>query len=120
MEKIISEILKDLCISPALHGYSYLRYAIELTIKDPKLMHSISKELYPLVAKHFGSTPSRVERTMRHAIMLAWEEPYSPARDAIFRYSVRASLGNPTNGQFIATVADYLYTTGRVKYDEAC
>lgn len=120
MNKIISDTLKDLGITPGMHGYDYLRYAIKLTIDSPEIAYMLTKRIYPDVAKHFNSTPARVERAMRHSITIAWDEPYNCARDSIFRGTIRAAIGKPTNGAFIATVADYLITERKVSHDTAC
>lgn len=108
MNLTISNTLKDLGISPSLLGYRYLRSAIKLVMDDPDIVHSITKELYPKVAELNGTTPSRVERTIRYAIEYAWYSYGNAARETIFRESYSAARGKPTNEEFIATVADYL------------
>lgn len=104
----ISNMLKDLGISPALKGYGYLKTAIELTIEDESLVHHITKELYPAIAKKHKTLPNRVERGMRHAIEKAWDIGDIDKINSIFGYTVDARRGKPTNSEFIATVADYL------------
>lgn len=108
MNKIISNTLKELKVTPAVIGYDYLRCAIKLTMEKPKIVHTLTKELYPAVARQFGTTSTRVERAMRHAIELAWSDYITPAQERIFRATVKSDQGKPTNGMFIATVADYL------------
>lgn len=106
----ISNILKDLGINPAQKGYAYLRMAIALTLKDPSIVHRVTTELYPTIAKEYGATNSKVERCMRAAITAAWDEPDSTVRESIFRNTVKVDKGTPVNSAFIATVADYLIT----------
>ena len=105
----ISNTLKELGISPNILGYGYLRYAIELALENPNILNSMVKGLYVDIAKRFGSTPSRVERAIRHAIERAWSRANVDKLDALFGYTVSAARGKPTNGEFIATVADYLH-----------
>ena len=107
-EIIISRVLKDLGISPVLSGYHYARYAINAVIKDPSVAASIVNKLYPLIAKQFNTTPSRVERAMRHAIESGWIKGNQKLQYELFGFTVDANKGKPTNGEFIATVADYL------------
>lgn len=111
MNLTISNTLKDLGISPGLLGYRYLRSAVKLVMDNPDIVDRITKELYPKVAELNGTTPTRVERAIRHAIEHAWDNFGYEAREAIFRGSYSPRTGKPTNGEFIATVADYLLIT---------
>lgn len=108
MDQTISITLKDLCISPGLLGYEYLRYGIKIALEDPMTVHHITKQIYPQVAKQFNTTPTRVERAMRHAIEVAWSEKNVYAREVIFRRTAMVAGEQPTNSAFIATVADFL------------
>ncbi len=101
----IAYMLKNLGISANLCGYRYLKYAIGLVMEDASLINRITKDLYPRVAQHFDTTPSRVERGCRHAIEVGWLKGNVEIENKLFGYSVSV---NPTNGTFIATVADYL------------
>ena len=107
MNTKISSTLKDLGIPANLLGYHYLRYGIELMMNDMSYINGIVKRLYPKIAEKFETTPIRVERAIRHAIETGWEKGNTFKMDAIFGYSVKES-DNPTNAEFICTVADYL------------
>lgn len=102
-----SVILKDLGISANLLGYHYLRYGIELVMNDMSYMNNIVKKLYPEIAKKFDTKPSRVERVIRFAIEQGWHRGGPYAMDAVFGHSVKEGV-NPTNAEFICTVADYI------------
>ena len=104
----ISNILKDLGVPVNVSGYKYLRDAIEITMKDMEKVYSICKKLYPEVANTFKTTPSRVERAMRHAIEIGFTRVQGDIYNKIFRTSVTFYKGKPTNAEFIATVADWL------------
>ena len=104
----ISVTLKTLGVKPALLGYDYLRYAISEVMDDKSLIHNITKRLYRAVANKFETTPSRVERAMRHAVEEAWLVNRLEDVIGIFGNTVSFNKDKPTNGEFIATVADYL------------
>lgn len=108
IEEKISEIFISIGIPPHIKGYSYLREGIKMTIERPYIINSVTKELYPSIAKKFSTTPSKVERAIRHAIEVAWNRGRIDAINAIF--GARIYLGNekPTNSEFIALVADKL------------
>lgn len=108
MKMKITKTIKELGIPANVSGYHYMRYAIELMINDLTLINAITKKLYPAVAKQFNSTASRVERAIRHAIEVGWERGDLELVEKMFGYSVSADKCRPTNGEFIATVADYL------------
>ncbi|MBR6793357.1 MAG: sporulation initiation factor Spo0A C-terminal domain-containing protein [Clostridia bacterium] len=107
----ISDMLKDFGISPILRGYRYIIYSVEEMLKDQSLMYAITKRLYPLVAKQFDTTKSRVERAIRHAIEAGWEKGNMETQARLFGYTVDANRGNPSNGEFICTLADWLVLT---------
>lgn len=86
----------------------YLRYSIMLSIENPDMMGSVTKVLYPTVAKHFQTTPSRVERAIRHAIEVAWDRGDVDVLSSYFGYTIQSSRGKPTNSEFIAMIADKL------------
>jgi two-component system response regulator (stage 0 sporulation protein A) len=108
VEEKISDIFISIGIPPHIKGYGYLREGIKLTIEKPYVISYVTKELYPCIAKKFGTTPSKVERAIRHAIEVAWNRGRIDAINAIF--GTRIYLGNekPTNSEFIALVADKL------------
>jgi two-component system response regulator (stage 0 sporulation protein A) len=108
IEEKISEIFISIGIPPHIKGYGYLREGIKMTVERPYIINSITKELYPSIAQCFGTTASKVERAIRHAIEVAWNRGRIDAINAIF--GARIYLGNekPTNSEFIALVADKL------------
>lgn len=108
MDEKISEIFISIGIPPHIKGYGYLREGIKMTIEKPYIINSVTKELYPSIAKKFSTTASKVERAIRHAIEVAWNRGRTEAITAIF--GARIYLGNekPTNSEFIALVADKL------------
>ncbi len=108
IEKHISEILFQIGIPAHILGYQYLRYAINLAINDITLVSSITKQMYPHIAEHFNTTPSRVERAIRHAIEIAWDRGNTEVLDNIFGFSVDSQKGKATNSEFIAMIADRL------------
>lgn len=107
-KEIITTIIKELGVSANVSGFYYIRCAVELIINDAGLIKSISKGLYPLVAKQFDTTASRVERAIRHAVESGWSRANIDFTKELFGYSVDAYKGNPTNSEFLATVADYV------------
>lgn len=113
-ELIISNTLKDLGVAVNLSGYKYLKEAISLAMDNSNIIGSITKIMYPVLANKFGSTPARVERAMRHAIESGWLLGDKELQDKLFRYTVNASKGKPTNSAFVATIADYLTMTGEI------
>lgn len=104
----ISSLLKELGISANLCGYIYIRRAIELVIDNNGIMQQITKTLYPAIAKEYGSTPSRVERAIRHAVEVCFNRGDTKLMNNIFSNCYSSEKGKPTNGEFIATVADYI------------
>ena len=108
LEAQVTFIMKDLGIPAHIKGYYYLRYAIVyLAVKEIRTI-SITKELYPAVAKEFNTDSSRAERAMRHAIEIAWERGNPEALENYFGYTVDPQKGKPTNGEFVYMIADYL------------
>ena len=104
----ISNMLKDLGVATNLSGYQYLKYAIDLTMRDMTLTKKITKVIYPMVAKRFGTKPTCVERSIRHAIETGWHKGNIVTQDALFGYTIDSDSSKPTNGSFISAVADYL------------
>lgn len=107
-EEKISEIFISIGIPPHIKGYAYLREGIKMTIEQPYIINSITKELYPTIAKKFATTPSKVERAIRHAIEVAWNRGRIDAINAIFGARIYLGSEKPTNSEFIALVADKL------------
>ena len=108
IEAEITELLHTLAVPAHIKGYQYLREAISLTLQDMNLINSVTKALYPMVAKRFGTTASRAERAIRHAIEVAWDRGDVDVMNGFFGYTIRSDRGKPTNSEFIALVADRL------------
>lgn len=105
----ITNTLKELGVSPMLKGYAYLREAIGLVMDNPDLLNrSITKILYPTIAKTYKTTTPRVERGIRFAIERAYDRANISFMKEVFNYTISSYKGKATNGEFIATVADYL------------
>lgn len=102
----VTEVLHRLGVPAHIKGYNYLREAIVYAVNDKNAIEAITKVLYPHVAKTFGTTGSRVERAIRHAIELAWERADIEVIQGYFGYTVSLQKGKPTNSEFIALVAD--------------
>lgn len=103
-----AEMLRELGIPASLMGYQFLMESIYLVMEDRNKIYAITKIIYPEVAKRFGSTPSRVERTMRHAIEVAWSRSDWDVLKKYFGYTVDPGKGKATNAEFIATVCEHL------------
>ena len=114
-KKIITNIIKELGIPADLKGYYFIRYAIEVVVNDITVIDRITKGLYPTVAKEFNTTAPKAERAIRHAIETGWNRANVDMVIKLFRYSISADKGKPTNSEFIATVADYILMT----YDDS-
>ncbi len=108
VEEKISEIFISIGIPPHIKGYGYLREGIKMTIERPYIINSVTKELYPSIAKKFGTTASKVERAIRHAIEVAWNRGRIDSINAIFGARIYLGSEKPTNSEFIALVADKL------------
>lgn len=114
IEKQITTIMHDIGVPAHIKGYLYLREAISLVYNDLELLGSITKILYPDIAKKFNTTSSRVERAIRHAIEVAWSRGNIDSITQIFGYTINVSKAKPTNSEFIAMVADKLRLQFRV------
>ena len=108
IEEKISEIFISIGIPPHIKGYGYLREGIKMTIDKPYIINSVTKELYPSIAKTFKTSSSKVERAIRHAIEVAWNRGRIEAINAIFGARIYLGAEKPTNSEFIALVADKL------------
>ncbi|MCM1335404.1 MAG: sporulation transcription factor Spo0A [Bacteroides sp.] len=108
IEYIVTDIIHQIGIPAHIKGYHYLRTAIILSINDDEMINSVTKLLYPTVAERYNTTPSRVERAIRHAIEIAWDRGDVDVLNGIFGYTVRNTRGKPTNSEFIALIADKL------------
>lgn len=108
LDERISNIFISIGIPPHIKGYSYLREAIKMAVNDPQVINNVTKGLYPVIGDKFGSTASKVERAIRHAIEVAWNRGRIDAINAIFGARVYIGSEKPTNSEFIALVADKL------------
>ncbi len=102
----ITEMLHQIGVPAHVKGYQYVREAIRLTVEDPEMLNSVTKILYPTVAKNFKSTSSRVERAIRHGIEIAWDRGDVDVLNSYFGYTIQNQRGKPTNSEFIAMIAD--------------
>lgn len=107
-EVIVTDIIHQIGVPAHIKGYHYLRYAIILSIQDDEMINSVTKLLYPTIAKKFKTTSSRVERAIRHAIEVAWDRGDVDTLDSFFGYTIHTGRGKPTNSEFIAMIADRL------------
>ena len=103
-----SSIIHEVGVPAHIKGYKYVREAIMLTVEDMEIINSVTKVLYPEVAKRYHTTPSRVERAIRHAIEVAWDRGDLETLQKYFGYTVSNTKGKPTNSEFIAMIADRL------------
>ncbi len=112
IESQVTQIIHQIGVPAHIKGYQYLRTAILMTIKDSDIINSVTKILYPSVAKKYATTTSRVERAIRHAIEVAWDRGDVDTLNSYFGYTIQNNRGKPTNSEFIAMIADNL----RLKY----
>ena len=108
IEAMVTNVIHEIGVPAHIKGYQYLREAIIIAIGDMDVINAITKVLYPQVAKTFATTPSRVERAIRHAIEVAWDRGDVETLQKFFGYTVSGIKGKPTNSEFIAMIADHL------------
>ena len=108
IEALVTSIIHEIGVPAHIKGYQYLREAIIIAVNDMDVINAITKVLYPQVAKTFQTTPSRVERAIRHAIEVAWDRGDLDTLQRFFGYTVSNTKGKPTNSEFIALIADKL------------
>ncbi len=106
LEKDVTDMIHEIGVPAHIKGYQYLREAIMMSVEDVEMLGSITKVLYPTIAKKYQTTPSRVERAIRHAIEVAWSRGRMETLDALFGYTINTGKGKPTNSEFIALIAD--------------
>ena len=106
LEKDVTDMIHEIGVPAHIKGYQYLREAIMMSVEDVEMLNSITKILYPSIAKKYQTTPSRVERAIRHAIEVAWSRGKMETLDALFGYTINIGKGKPTNSEFIALIAD--------------
>lgn len=108
LEVVVSQIMHQIGVPAHIRGYQYLREAIILSVNNSEMISSVTKVLYPTVAKTFKTTPSRVERAIRHAIEVAWDRGDVDILSSYFGYTIQNERGKPTNSEFIAMISDNL------------
>lgn len=106
LEKDVTDMIHEIGVPAHIKGYQYLRDAIQMSVNDMDMLGSITKALYPTIAVKYQTTPSRVERAIRHAIEVAWNRGRMETLDALFGYTINTGKGKPTNSEFIALIAD--------------
>ncbi len=106
LEIIVTNIIHEIGVPAHIKGYQYLRDSIIMSVNNMDILNSITKQLYPTIAKMHETTPSRVERAIRHAIEVAWNRGKMDTINELFGYSIQAGKGKPTNSEFIALIAD--------------
>lgn len=108
LEVRVTNLIHDVGVPAHIKGYQYLREAIILAVENADIINAVTKTLYPMLAKSFKTTPSRVERAIRHAIEVSWNRGQIEVHNKIFGYTVNSNKGKPTNSEFIAMLADLL------------
>lgn len=106
IEGDVTNIIHEIGVPAHIKGYQYLRDAIIISVGDGEMLNSITKLLYPSIAKKYQTTPSRVERAIRHAIEVAWSRGKMDTIDELFGYTINTEKGKPTNSEFIALISD--------------
>ena len=113
LERQISRFMLELGIPAHLRGYQFLRSAVLMCVQDMELVGSVTKLLYPDLARMYGTTAQKIERAIRNAIEVSWERGNSDIIEELFGYRNTSEYSRPTNSEYIATVADYI----RLEYD---
>ncbi len=114
LEQDVTNMIHEIGVPAHIKGYQYLRDAIMMSVENPTMISSITKILYPTIAKRFQTTPSRVERAIRHAIEVAWSRGRMETLDSLFGYTIDTGKGKPTNSEFIALIADKIRLSYRI------
>ena len=108
LEALVTNVIHEVGVPAHIKGYQYLREAIMMVVNNIDIINQITKQLYPDIANKYNTTPSRVERAIRHAIEVAWGRGQTETVENIFGYTISAAKGKPTNSEFIAMIADKL------------
>ena len=108
LEALVTNVIHEVGVPAHIKGYQYLREAIMMVVNNIDIINQITKQLYPDIANKYATTPSRVERAIRHAIEVAWTRGQTETVESIFGYTISAAKGKPTNSEFIAMIADKL------------
>ena len=115
LEEDVTEIIHEVGVPAHIKGYQYLRSSILMAVQDMDILDSITKQLYPSIAKAYATTPSRVERAIRHAIEVAWSRGNSDTMHELFGYTLQQGKLKPTNSEFIALIADKIRLESKMK-----
>ena len=115
LEQDVTDMIHEIGVPAHIKGYQYLREAIMMAVEDQGMISSITKILYPTIAKKFQTTSSRVERAIRHAIEVAWSRGKMETLDALFGYTIDTGKGKPTNSEFIALIADKIRLQNKLR-----
>ena len=116
LEAEVTNMIHEIGVPAHIKGYQYLREAIIMSVEDTSVLSSITKILYPGIAKRFGTTPSRVERAIRHAIEVAWNRGKMETLENLFGYTINTGKGKPTNSEFVALIADRIRLQNRQSF----
>lgn len=114
LEVTVTSILHQIGVPAHIKGYHYLRSSIIMSVKQPEIINAVTKELYPSIAGLYETTPSRVERAIRHAIEVAWDRGDVDVLNSYFGYTIHNSRGKPTNSEFIAMISDRLRLSNKL------
>ncbi len=114
IETQVTKIIHRIGVPAHIKGYQYLRTAIIMAVEDREIINSVTKVLYPTVAEQYSTTPSRVERAIRHAIEVAWDRGDIDVLNSYFGYTIQNSRGKPTNSEFIAMISDNLRLKNKI------
>lgn len=115
LEREVTSVIHEVGVPAHIKGYQYVREAIVIAVQDMDVINAVTKVLYPEVARRYATTPSRVERAVRHAIEVAWERGDLDTLQRYFGYTVNSSKGKPTNSEFIAMIADRIRLQRKVR-----
>ena len=115
LENDVTDMIHEVGVPAHIKGYQYLRDAIMMVIEEPEMLNSITKILYPTIAKRNQTTPSRVERAIRHAIEVAWSRGNMDIINSLFSYTVSTGKGKPTNSEFIALISDKIRLQNKLR-----
>ena len=115
LERKVTEIIHEIGVPAHIKGYQYLRSSIIMAVRDMDVLNSITKQLYPSIAKEYGTTSSRVERAIRHAIEVAWGRGKTDTIYELFGYTMNQGKLKPTNSEFIALIADKIRLDSKMK-----
>ena len=113
LQRQVTEVIHEVGVPAHIKGYQYVREAIIIAVQDMEVINAVTKVLYPEVAKRYNTTPSRVERAVRHAIEVAWDRGDLETLQSYFGYTVSNTKGKPTNSEFIAMIADKIRLEGK-------